>query len=309
MVTCACGARDARGNGNRRVLDTYVTYRHPTLNLNNPNPCVNTFENGFPFRFHARLCWRGASTRRHLPGGAAPRLIRWPSSDTAAAGQPQSALVQRAPMQLLRSHPGRALALAAMAVLATFAGVGDAAAPTWAVTGAAGAPKHHAHLGCYLNSGGVSNPIFPDGRSTVPGLTRDLCLAQCAAYPYFGMAGASGDFCTCGTSVAGLPTAAGQCTTACAGESGRAWVHTARPVVHPSSPDPHLTPRFLSQTMSYYDMAQECNVSQARCPRSHRAPTRTLTPGLLRQPASFDGQSQYVVRLYRTARRAAARPP
>ena len=85
----------------------------------------------------------------------------------------------------------------------------------------AGEPRHHTHVGCYANPGGVLNPIFPDGKKTIPGLTRDLCMAQCINYPYFAMTGANGDFCTCGNvNLPSLTPAVGQCTTVCAGEPG-----------------------------------------------------------------------------------------
>ena len=82
-----------------------------------------------------------------------------------------------------------------------------------------GAPRHHTHVGCYNNPGGVLDPIFPDGKKTIPSLTRDLCMAQCISYPYFAMTGANGDFCTCGNvALSKLTPAVGQCTTTCSGE-------------------------------------------------------------------------------------------
>ena len=84
-----------------------------------------------------------------------------------------------------------------------------------------GEPRHHTHVGCYNNPGGVLDPIFPDGKKTVADLTRDKCLAQCINYPFFGVAGANGDFCACGSvTLASLTPAVGMCGTACSGEPG-----------------------------------------------------------------------------------------
>ena len=37
-----------------------------------------------------------------------------------------------------------------------------------------GEPRHHTHVGCYNNPGGVLDPIFPDGKKTVADLDDPL---------------------------------------------------------------------------------------------------------------------------------------
>ena len=120
------------------------------------------------------------------------------------------------------------LAFVSLVIGVTFVSQSEAAGEVWNPSSTwtyyapiAGAPRHHSLAGCYSNLGGVLDPVLPDGKRTISGLTRDKCMAQCINYPFFGMGGSNGDFCTCGSApLSALTPAAGQCSTPCSGESG-----------------------------------------------------------------------------------------